>query len=131
MTTVAILKYCVVVSDGWTTTVTFDDGAVCTAVPHDTPNYHVIAHRCGYGSDIAAYCFEHEVAHALVAEWFWGTPSPVLRGVATKNLLSGKEAAFEELMAQTLQRYHRAHEWPIIGGVEWGDLRARFKEMVG
>lgn len=117
------LKYCTVESDGWRTVVTFPDGSTCDAVPHDTHHYHIIAHRCGYGDDIAAYCFEHEVAHALIAEWFWDGPSPVLQGVASGRMLSGKEAASEELLAQTLQRFCRAGEQPIIGGVNWGGMK--------
>ena len=54
------MKYHTVTTDGWTTTVTFKDGATCTAVPSMSPHYHVIAHRCGYGDDLGRYCYEHE-----------------------------------------------------------------------
>ena len=50
-------------------------------------------------------------------------PSPVLQSVASGRLLSGKEAASEELLAQTLQRFCRAGEQPIIGGVNWGGMK--------
>lgn len=36
------------------------------AHPHHTPHYHVIAHRCGYGDDVMAYCREHEFCHNFV-----------------------------------------------------------------
>ncbi len=45
------------------------DGTSYGAVPHDTPHYHVVAHRCGYGDDLLAYCREHEVCHHLLSEW--------------------------------------------------------------
>ena len=45
-------------------------------------------------------------------------------------MLSGKEAAGEELMAQTLQRFLRAGERPIIGGVKWDDLRDRAARLL-
>lgn len=127
----AVTRFATVTSDGWAVTVTFHDGKTCPAVPSDDPHYYVIAHRCGYGDDRAAYCFEHEVAHLIVSEFFWGLPSVVLRGVAEGKPLSGASAATEELMAQTLQRYVRAKEEPIIGGVKWGELRAKFLAALG
>lgn len=122
------MKYHTVTTDGWTTTVTFNDGSTCPAVPSNSPHYHVIAHRCGYGDDLGRYCFEHELAHCVVSEFFWNMPSPVLSAVADGHPMTGKDSAFEELMAQTLQRFVRAGERPIIGGVRWDDLKAAFLE---
>lgn len=130
MNRIANLTYCQIVSDGWRVTVTFPDGRTCPAVPHMTPHYHVISHRCGYGDDVAAYCFEHEVAHAVVCEVLWDQPSPVLDAVASGRMLSGRDAVAEELLAQTLQRFARAGERPIIGGIDWDAMRARFLEAV-
>lgn len=128
---IARLKYCnISTDDGWRTRVYFPDGSFCDAVPHDTHHYHVISHRCGYADNIGQYCFEHEVAHELVAEFFWDIPSPVLMGVACGQMMTGLEAALEELMAQTLQRFARAGERPIIGGVDWDTLKARFLQLV-
>lgn len=126
MNRIARTAHCVITSDGWKTVVTFPDGRTCDAIPHMTPHYYVIAHRCGYGDDIASYCFEHEVAHAVVSEWLWDRPSPVLDTLASGAMLTGKEAVAEELLAQTLQRFVRAGERPIIGGVKWDKLRAAF-----
>ena len=96
------LKFCTVGwrDDGavWTT---FNDGSECPATSHDTHHYHVIAHRLGYGDDIASYTLEHEVMHSFVSEWFYDKPSPVLWAIAHGKMLPGKEAAFEEIVAQT------------------------------
>ena len=119
------LKFCTVAwrDDGavWTT---FEDGAECPATSHDTHHYHVIAHRLGYGDDVAAYTFEHELMHSFVSEWFHDKPSPVLWAIAHGEMLSGKDAAYEEIVAQTAQRWLRANERPILGGVDWDRFKA-------
>lgn len=129
----ARLKFATVewLKEGKIRTTLHADGATCDAVPDTGPHYHVISHRCGYGDDVWRYAYEHEVCHALVAEFFFDSESPVLRGVAGPGkMLSGKEAAAEELMAQTLQRFLRAGERPIIGGVKWDELRERASSLL-
>lgn len=102
----------------------FLDGTSWGAQPHDTPHYHVIAHRCGYGADLLAYCREHEVCHHILAEWLHGRPSGVLWALAHGREVSPGEAAAEELGVHALQRWVRAAERPIVGGVDWDELKA-------
>ena len=114
------LKHCTVEQvDGWRVVVRFRDGTTCDALPDLGPHYHVIAHRCGYGDDVARYCFEHEFMHCFAEQFFHDRPSRVLWAIAHGSMLTGRAAAYEELVAQTCQRWVRANERPIIGGVDW------------
>lgn len=103
----------------------FDDGATWGALPHDTHDYHVIAHRCGYEDDTLRYCQEHELAHHVVAEAF-GSPSLVLFALAHGNEAGGAIAAAEESLAINLQRYVRTNEHPMVDGFPWQQARDRF-----
>lgn len=103
----------------------YRDGASYGAQPHDTHHYHVIAHRCGYGDDILAYCREHETAHHIVSEWIVGHPSHVIWSLAHGGEPHQGVATLEEMAAQQFQRWLRANERPIIGGVDWDILKAR------
>lgn len=115
----------------WGALVRFPDGAEvpAEAQPND-PHYRVASHRCGYQDDVVAYAVEHEVAHLIVCEFLFDRPSPVLRGLATGNPLSAEEAALEEMGSQALQRFVRASERPLVGGVDWNAMRARFLEVL-
>lgn len=120
---------------------TYDDGTTWGAQPHDTLHYDEIAGRCGYhpsswlaltvagGAARAAarlaYCREHEVVHHLVGEVFYGGPSPVLWALAHGRDVEPQAAALEEAMVMLVQRWVRAGERPIIGGVNWDGLKAR------
>ncbi|RSV15671.1 hypothetical protein CA235_07405 [Sphingomonas sp. ABOLF] len=116
---------------------TFRDDSSYGALPHDTPDYDEIARRCGYwegwpglgpllrGQARLRYCREHEVCHHLVGEAFYNGPSPVLWALAHGSEVTLQEAALEEAMVMTLQRWLRANERPIIGGVEWSALKSR------
>jgi hypothetical protein len=84
----------------------------------------VIAHRCGYGDDVDRYCWEHDIAHHLVAHWLQDAESAVLAGLARRRPLTGRQAAYEEMMAQAFQRWLRANEQPIVGGARWHDWKA-------
>jgi hypothetical protein len=95
------------------------------------PHYHVIAHRCGYGDDLLAYAREHELFHLLVEEWLFDRPSRILWGLAHGRPLGAHDAAYEEMMAQAAQRFVRAAERPIIGGVGWDGLKARALDLLG
>lgn len=101
----------------------FHDGSCCNAIPHDIPHYHVIAHRLGYGDDRMRYCREHEFAHLFVEERLHDRPSRVLWAIAHDQMLTGPEAAYEESFAQVFQRWLRAHERPILSGVDWDGLK--------
>jgi hypothetical protein len=107
--------------------VVFPNGAETTAWPHPKDShYHVISHRLGYGDDLLAYCREHELAHIVVAEQFSGTPSCVLWAQANRLTVDPGAAMLEEIAAQTLQRWVRTNERPILAGCDWDALKARF-----
>jgi hypothetical protein len=109
----------------------FPDGAEVGAYPHpEQPHYHVIAHRCGYGDDLLAYCREHEFCHALVAERFYDDVSFVLFPLAHKLKPPGGFALLEEIAAQTLQRWLRANERPILAGCDWDALKRDALELL-
>jgi hypothetical protein len=103
----------------------YADGTSYAAHPHDTHHYHVIAHRCGYGDDILTYAREHEVCHHIVSEWIGGHTSKVLWPLAHGRDPDPAEAVYEEALAMTFQRWLRANERPIIGGVDWTGLKSR------
>jgi len=117
---------------------TFTDGTMWGAQPHDTPDYDAIAQRCGYyprpypttvscarADARMQYCREHDLLHHVVGEVFFFGPSPVLWKLAHNQAVDPMYAALEEAMVMTLQRWVRAGERPIIGGVDWEALRAR------
>jgi hypothetical protein len=109
----------------------YDDGSSYGAHHHDTPHYHVISHRCVYGDDLARYCFEHEACHHIVAEWIGGHTSKVLWQLARGRDPDPYDATSEEALAMTFQRWLRANERPIIGGVDWDGLKARALALLG
>lgn len=112
---------------------TFTDGSTWGAQPHDTPDYTVIAERCGYSPDAAgrmAYCVEHDVFHHLVGAHFYRGPSPVLWTLAHGGQPDPRAAALEEATVMLLQRWVRAGERPIIGGVDWGALKAECEGLL-
>lgn len=111
-------------------TLFLDGSSVPAQAHHDDPHYRVIAHRCGYGDDTLAYCREHEIAHLVVEEVLHDRASRVLWGLAHDDELAGPDAAYEEMAAQALQRFARAGEQPIIGGVDWFAARSRFLEVL-
>lgn len=96
----------------------------------DDPHYRVISHRCGYQDDTLAYCREHEVAHLVLEEVLHDRPSTVLFALAHGRSVAPEQAAYEELAAQALQRFVRANERPIVGGVPWDRLKARMEEVL-
>ena len=103
----------------------FRDGSMVGSHDHDTHHYAVIAHRTGYGDDTARYCLEHDVCHLLIEEALYGRPSRILWGLAHGEPVPAFDAVYEEFAAQGLQRFVRANERPIIGGVDWDALKAR------
>lgn len=121
------LRYC---SIEWTergARVSFLGGADTEAWPHpDDHHYHVISHRLGYGDDVMAYCREHELAHAVIAEEFMDGPSYVLRMLARGMTPDPKIAVVEELLVAAVLRWVRGNERPIVADFDWDGLRARF-----
>lgn len=123
------LDHCSIEWKSYGARVVFPDGTETSAWPDGSAHYYVIAHRCGYEDCITTYCREHELAHALVGEEFYGWESPVLAASARK-LLPSPTAPLEEAMAQMIQRFARANERPIIGGVDWDKIKVRFLYLV-
>ena len=107
----------------------YDDGASYGAHPHhEDHHYTVIASRCGYSPDHAGrlqYAREHEACHHIVAEWIGGYTSKVLWPLAHGRDPVAMDATLEEAAAMTFQRWLRANERPIIGGVDWDGLKGR------
>lgn len=120
------LKYCTIDFTDWGAVTRFPDGSECPSAPHDTHHYHVIAHRCGYGDDILRYCQEHDLAHALIEQEVHNRPSFVLQSLAHGHTPAAELCLYEELAAQTLQRWARTNERPIIGGIDWDALSRQF-----
>ena len=124
-------RFATVHPDSWGCVVTFADGTSCPAQHWpDDPHYRVIAHRCGYEDDTLRYCIEHEVAHLVVEEVLHDRPSRVLWALAHGQPLLGADSAYEEIAAQALQRFVRANERPIVGGVALDAMRARFEAVL-
>ena len=109
----------------------FNDGSYVNSTPHPRDqHYCVIAHRCGYSDDIHTYCYEHDFVHLFLSEWLHDRPSPILWALGHGSELTGHEAALEELGVQTFQRWMRAAEQPIVGGVDWFSMRRRALELL-
>lgn len=125
------LKHCTVHYDpGVFVNTVFNDGSEAGAHAHYTPHYYVIAHRLGYADDVWRYCFEHEVAHSIVAEFFSDSPSLVLHAMAHGKQPEHYAAIQEECVSQLVQRYARCNEEPIISNVAWHELRSEFLNAV-
>lgn len=111
----------------------WSDGASYAAQPdHADHHYTLIAARCGYSPDHAgrlAYCREHEAFHHMVSEWIMDGPSYVLWRLAHGAAPDPCLAVAEEALTMTFQRWVRANERPIIGGVDWDGLKARALEV--
>jgi len=125
------LKHCDLRAWEWGCETVFPDGTSVPSTPHDTAHYHVISHRCGFGDDLNGYCLSHDLMHSLTQEWFYDRPSEVLWAIAHGQMLSGRAAASEEIVAQVAQRWVWANEQPIIGGVGWSAFKARALELWG
>jgi len=139
------LKHCRVEFHDWGAVTHHEEGVPVPATPHQTHHYREIAYRCGYtvfltggmhGTKIdwpascLMYCQEHEFAHAFIAEKLFDRPSAVLEAIAMGKPLRGNHAVYEEITAQTFQRWTRAHERPIVGGVDWDGWKAEALELL-
>lgn len=107
----------------------FGDGISYGAQPHDEPHYHFLAYRYGHEGDTLAFCRAHELCHHLITEAF-GSHSPILWALAHGEKPAPMIAAAEEAMAATLHRYAMTGEPPLIEGVDWSGLRARFHNLM-
>lgn len=124
------LKYCTIEWTNFGCTTRFRDAREASAWPHDSHDYSVIAHRCGYEYDVMAYCREHEFCHSFVEEKLNDRPSPVLWHAAHPPILLGNLSAQEEMSVQAFQRFLRANERPIVSGVKWDELREEALTML-
>lgn len=110
----------------WTPTgcrTSFSDGSSIASFPHEIPHYYIIAHRCGYGDDLLAYCREHDFFHGYCEEYFNNRASPILWSLAHGDEIV--DSVYEELVVQTCQRWVRCNERPIIGGVDWDNFKQK------
>ena len=126
-----ILSHAIVEYNDWGCMSHFNDGSSFGAHPHDTPHYHVISHRTGYQDDILAYAREHEIVHHIVGEYFFGGVSPIIWALAHGHGVTAEEAAKEEALVMLVQRFLRANERPIIGGINWDEIKHRALEVLG
>jgi hypothetical protein len=125
------LQHCSIFWTDFGATTRFPDGSEVHACPHpEQPHYHVIAHRCGYGDDLLAYCREHEFCHSFWAKRIWGEPSIVLNALAHGEKPPRARALSEEIAAQTFQRWLRANERPILAGCDWDVLKREALELL-
>jgi hypothetical protein len=109
----------------------FAGGRSWATQPHETHHYFVIAHRCGYGDDVLAYAREHDFCHHFVAERLRGQVSQVLAPLAFGREPDPGAALFEEMGVQLFQRWLRANERPILGGVDWDGLKREALALIG
>jgi hypothetical protein len=124
------LKYCRIEADDQMALVRFPDGTSVGSTPHDTHSYHVISHRLGYEDDILAYCREHEFAHAFMEEKLHDRPSQVLWNLAHNLPIDDKLHAYEEIAAQTFQKWLRSAERPITSGVDWIQMKKEALQLL-
>ena len=85
----------------------FPDGASVPAAPTSTDYYCDMAHRLGYGSDLAACSREHEILHTFLAE-AQGLPySDVMWAIAhgTEGEIPLWQRECEEGVVMDFQRY--------------------------
>jgi hypothetical protein len=124
------LKFCTIECHQDVVYTRFPDGTYAPATAHQTDDYREVTRRLGYGDDVMAYCREHEVLHSFTAEWLFDKPSAVLWAIAHDRMLSGHDSVYEEVFAQTAQRWIRAGERPIVSGVNWFGFRQRALELL-
>jgi hypothetical protein len=125
------LRHCRVERTEWGCWTHFPDGTSFGAHPHpEVTHYHVVAHRCGYGDDLLAYCVEHEVARSFTAQKLRDKVSSVLWALAHDEPVDRAAAIEEETMVLMVQRWARANERPLLDGADWDAWRAEFLELV-
>lgn len=113
----------------WGAMVRMEAGEPVFATPHQTTDYREITRRCGYGIDTLGFCHGHELGHLIVEQFIYDRPSRVLLGLATGRPLTAKDAVYEELAAQALQRFVQTGERPIVKA-PWMEMRAAFIEAL-
>lgn len=125
------MKYCAIEWTEQGSQIRFDNGLICSSIPHDTHHYYVIAHRCGCGDDVHMYCRDHELAHVILSEVLERrAPRVLLETAQYGHALDWGASIMEECTAQMLQRWVRCGERPIIGNCDWDALRTKFLQCV-
>jgi hypothetical protein len=81
----------------------FADGTCAHAIPHDTPEYHQHAAEKST-DDIDLYCWQHDIAHAVVALMDGRKVSLVLWNLAHGQPVDTPECEREEQQAQAFQK---------------------------
>lgn len=81
----------------------FHDGAEAYATPHDTADYHQHALEKSTGS-VDLYCWQHDLAHVIVALMHGYRPSAVLWALAHNEPTDTIECETEEIAAQSFQK---------------------------
>lgn len=81
----------------------FDDGTEAHAIPHETPEYSAHAAQKSTG-DIDFYCWQHEIAHIIVALISGRVTSLVLWNLAHGIPTDTPACEAEEHAAQEFQR---------------------------
>lgn len=81
----------------------FMDGTEAYGRAHDTPEYRSHAAEKSTG-DIDLYCFQHDIAHTLVALMSGRTTSIVMWNIAHGESDQTPECEMEERAAQDFQR---------------------------
>jgi hypothetical protein len=81
----------------------FDDGTEAHAIPHDTPEYHRHAEEKSTG-DVDLYCWQHDIAHQVVAMMAGRRVSLVLWNLAHGISTDSPACELEEREAQEFQR---------------------------
>ena len=107
----------------------FNDGSSCVATAHRTDDYMEITARCGYGTNVFEYCYEHDLMHHFLAEKLADRPSPILWGLAHNAPIAEPLSIEEECAVQMAQTWIRNHVRPIVGGVDWHAFKREFLEL--
>ncbi len=81
----------------------FKDGTEAHACPHDTDEYRAHAAEKSTGNE-DMYCWQHEIAHIIVAQIYYNAPSSVLWNLAHNRSTDTDTCTREEQMAQDFQR---------------------------
>jgi hypothetical protein len=124
-------KYCWIDRTDYGCISTFNDGTFVKSCPHpELPHYAVVSHRMGSGDDLHEYAAIHDFCHHWTHEYLFSEPSPSLWGVAHRQPVPDRAAAYEEAVVMTFQRWLKTNERPIIAGVDWDDMKHKALKLL-
>lgn len=112
-------------------TTRFSDGTETSNWPHGDLAYKHLVEQCGHRDNALAYCREHDLAHAYLAEKMFGKASAVLWASA-HNLPPQPVADWEEKLVYYFQRFLHGHgASPDPMWVDWdGEFRGMYDRLV-